>query len=396
MIYLDHAAATPLDSRVKNAMEPFLADQFFNPSSPYLPAKKVKEAYEDAKNRIAHTIGAKGNDIVITAGATEANNLAFNLDYEGIAIRNTNLKKYPRIAVLATEHDSVRGLSPDVCDVDFIKVDNNGRIVLKDLERKIHSETVLVSVALANNETGVVQPLSEIAAIIKNTREKRLKRGSNVPIFLHSDASQALSLIDISVARLGVDMMTINSAKICGPKGVGALYVSHDVLSFLKPIVSGGGQENGLRAGTENVPGVIGFAKAAELAKNHAATNRRKYTDYCEMFREILRDCKVKPIFLSGRKKLANFCSVSFPGIDAERIIYMLEDQEIYLSTGAACAASKGQKSRTLQAMGLKDDEIAGSLRISFGPTNDAQQIRTAARKIVEAVESEYNRIHGE
>ncbi len=378
MIYLDFAAATPVLEKALEAMKPYFTDSFFNPSAPYLAAKKVREAYEDAKDELAHTIGAKGADLVITAGATESVNLAFS----------TNTGK---VLYLATEHAAVRECAKQYSHEE-IAVDKTGLIDLKDLKRKIDSNVTMVSVALANNELGTIQPMSEIAEIIREERQKRLANGDKTPIYLHSDASQAMSLIDINVKRLGVDLLTLNSAKVYGPKGIGALYIAHGIK--LSPIVYGGGQERGLRSGTENVPLLIGFSRAAVVAKEHINGNRKKYEKLNAILRNELALAKVEPIFLGNKKhSLANFCTVSFPGIDAERLIYMLEDQEIYVSTGAACAASKGEKSHVLTAIGLSDTEIAGSIRITMGMLNDEEQICTAGKAIVAAVNAEAERV---
>ena len=375
MIYLDHAAATPVSKKTLEAMEPYFLDEFFNPSSAYLPAKKVAHEYDEAKASIAHAIGAKENDLVITAGATEANNLAFT------AISDNAKVLYPK-----TEHDSVRSPARRF-DYEEIEVDKFGRIIIEDLKAKIDEKTEIISVALANNELGTIQPLAEIAAIIREIRMERLKNNNPHQLLLHSDASQAMNLLDINVARLGVDLLTLNAAKVYGPKGVGALYVSHDVR--LKPLSVGGGQENGLRSGTQNVPGVIGFACALNHAKEHLNGNRKKYAG----FRKILLD-EVKDYELINKKhSLDNFVVFCFDGLDAERLIYLLEEREIYVSTGAACAASKGVRSHVLAAIGLTDSEIAGSLRITLGETNTEEQIHEAARIINEVVALEKERV---
>lgn len=377
MIYLDHAAATPVCKNALEAMNPFFSDEFFNPSSPYLAAKHVRQKYESAKGDIAHVIGAKSADIVITSGATEATNLAFTVAPK-------------HCLILATEHPSVREVARQY-NCDIVKVNKKGIIDLKDLRQKITPETELISVSLANNELGTIQPLAEISELIKKVKQERYQNRNNHNLYLHSDASQALSLIDLNVARLGVDLLTLNSAKIYGPKGVGTLYVAHGVK--LKPITYGGGQEMGLRSGTENVPGVVGFAAAAKLAKAHLNGNRKKYANLTKILRDELKKSEIEPLFLGDQKRqLANFCPVSFPGIDAERIIYMLEEQEIYLSTGAACAASKGEKSHVLTAIGLSDAEIAGSLRISLGILNNEENVRLAGQAIVAAIASEKRR----
>lgn len=407
MIYLDHAAATPVSAKALAAMQPYFTEQFFNPSAPYLPAKHVREAYEAAKSTIAWSIGAKGIDLVMTSGATESIQLAFTA-------------ATGKVLVLATEHAAVLETAKQH-DHDLIQVNPTGIIDLQDFRQKLTDEVGFVSISLANNELGTIQPLSEIAEILRSVREDRRARGVRLPLLLHSDASQALNLIDISVARLGVDLLTLNAAKVGGPKGVGALYVAHGV--ELHPLQFGGGQERGLRSGTENVPGVIGFATAAREAKTHLSGNRKKYQEMASVLkRELAHNSiiahigeKVKHFpgdslpeiseessadgateglkYLGNPKRqLANFLPICLPGLDAERLIYKLEQQEIYLSTGAACAANKGTKSHVLAAIGLSDTEIAGSLRISLGSTNTIEQMPLVAEALAQAVAEELAR----
>lgn len=399
MIYLDHAAATPVSQKALAAMMPYFSERFFNPSAPYLPAKHVREEYETAKDRIAHVIGAKGNDLVMTSGATESVNLAFTV------LQKKQATACPKALVLATEHKAVLEVAKQY-DYDFIAVDKNGIIRLDDLHEKIDDDTVLISVALANNELGTIQPLTEIGEIIKKVRQERLSRGVAVPLYLHSDASQALNLIDINVSRMGVDLLTLSAAKCGGPKGVGALYIGRgvEVLATNR----GGGQERGLRSGTENVAGVVGFAAALTETKEHSTYHRKLYSEMYDVFQKeiaLLEDVKndagqmltqkIKVRFLGDRRhQLANFCPVCFEGFDAERLIYSLEMKEVYLSTGAACAANKGAKSHVLQQIGLSDREIDGSLRISFGATNTLGQAREAGIRLREAILAEYQRMY--
>lgn len=375
MIYLDHAAATPVSDKVFEAMRPYFSEEFFNPSAAYLPAKKVAADYEAAKGVIAHAIGAKASDLVITAGATEANNLAFT------AIPSDGSCLY-----LETEHDSVRRVAEAYGGV-AVKVLPSGVIDLDDLKAKITDETELISVSLANNELGTIQPLSEIAGIIREVKFDRLKRGVKRQLLLHSDASQALNLLDINVARLGVDLLTLNAAKVYGPKGVGALYVSHE--ARLSPLTLGGGQENGLRSGTENVPGVIGFARAVEQAKEHLNGNRKKYASWRKILLAELQGYEL----INKKHALDNFVVLCYNGIDAERLVFLLEEKGVYVSTGAACAASKGVRSHVLKAIGLSDEQIAGSLRLTLGETNNEEQIHEAARIINEVVADERERV---
>ena len=431
MIYLDHAAATPVSDKVLQAMMPYYSHDFFNPSAAYLPAKKVAADYEAAKATIAHVIGAKVSDLVITAGATEANNLAFtslnvmanvpvfssaglefsSTSYAGtpaepslrdepvgsvrnIRAENSNqnfmLQKeqapFARVLYLVTEHDSVRRVAEQYGGM-AVKVLPNGLIDLTDLKNKITDSTELISVSLVNNELGVIQPLAEVSGIIREVKLDRMKRGVKTQLLLHSDASQALNLLDINVARLGVDLLTLNSAKIYGPKGVGALYVSHD--AKLHPLTVGGGQENGLRSGTENVPGVIGFAKAVELAKEHINGNRKKYA----VWRKILLDGLTGGEIINKKHTLDNFIVLCYDGIDAERLVFLLEEKGVYVATGAACAASKGVRSHVLSAIGLSDSQIAGSLRLTFGEANDEAQMHDAVDIINDVVNKERERI---
>lgn len=383
MIYLDHAAATPVSQTALAAMLPYFSESFFNPSAPYLPAKRVREDYQSAKDAIAHSIGAKGSDLVITAGATESINLAFTV--AGTLVSGPN-----RILTLATEHAAVLAAAMPY-GRELVGVDRTGLIDLDDFRTKLTDEITLVSISLANNELGTIQPLAEISEIIRAVRQDRLARGVTTPLYLHSDASQALNLLDINVSRLGVDLLTLNAAKCGGPKGVGALYVAHGVP--VRPLSLGGGQERGLRSGTENVPGVIGFATALTEAKKHLNGNRKKYTEMVGVLKKELLGSSLQVIFLGNPKHhLANFLPLSFPGLDAERLIYKLEQQGILISTGAACAANKGTKSHVLAAIGLNDAEIAGSLRISLGSTNTLDQMPIVAHALVEAVKSELAR----
>ena len=379
MIYLDHAAATPVSEKVLQAMTPYLTEQFFNPSAAYLHAKRVREDFEVAKGKIANFIGTKGSDLIITSGATEANALAF-----------TAVSKMGKILVLSTEHSSVLENVKNY-NYELIKVDKTGLIDLADLKQKLTDDVELVSISLANNELGTIQPLTEITELLRAAKRSRLERGITTQLLLHSDASQGLALLDLNVARLGVDLLTLNAAKVGGPKGVGALYIGHSVR--LQPYILGGGQERGLRAGTENVAGTVGFAAALEAVKGKSPSLRKKYTRLVENLKAELETAAVSPIFLGNKKhQLANFLPVCFPGLDAERLIYKLEDQGVLVSTGAACAASKNEPSHVLKAIGLSSAEIAGSLRLSLGVLNDEANIKAAGKIIKQAVKDEYER----
>ena len=423
MIYLDHAAAAPISAKALSAMMPYFSERFFNPSAPYLPAKHVRDDYETAKNALAHTIGAKGVDLVITSGATESINLAFtavnvikendnqnksmvNSGFPSGKLKNTTFE--PKVLVLATEHTAVLEVAKKY-HYEIIPVDKNGLVRTDVLSEMLDDTVALVSIALANNELGTIQPFSEINELLRKVRQNSLARGLDRPLYLHSDASQVLGLIEMNVARLGVDLLTLNSGKCGGPKGTGALYVAHGVR--LGAINRGGGQERGLRSGTENVAGTVGFAAAAVESQQHLSHYRKLYQKMSSIMRQELAKVEqyLKKVANSAKngiknnpqvvfwgnpqRQLANFCPVSFVGLDAERLIYALENEEVYVSTGAACAANKGSKSHVLSAIGLTDQEIMGSLRISFGSTNTLEDAQKAGKTIAQAALREYSRL---
>lgn len=380
MIYLDYAAATPLSKKAQQAMLPYFDEKFFNPSAAYLPATEVRREYEKAKGDIAHVIGAKAADLVMTSGATEANSLVF-----------ASIPDDVEILISAAEHPSVYENAKQK-KFQTIDIDANGRVILDDLRKKITPATQLVSVCLASSELGTIQPLSDIASIIAEERKRRAFAGEQTPLYFHSDASQGLGLMEVKVARLGVDLLTINAAKVYGPKGIGALYVGHNVR--LKPQTHGGGQELGLRSGTENVPATIAFAAAITEAKKHLAGERKRLNNLRAYFKKLLAE-KIDGIEFLGKEKtqLVNFMPLTIPGLDAERLIFALEDRDVYLSTGAACAASKGEKSPTLRAIGLNDKQIAGSLRITLGQPTTKEDVEQAAQAIADVVANERKRL---
>ena len=377
-IYLDHAAATPMDHRVLAAMQPYFSEQFYNPSSPYAPAVAVRRNYENAKHSIACSIGAKPGEIIMTAGATESINLAFS-----------GIKGH--VIVPDIEHHAVLACVKNL-DKTIIKSDKFGNVSADKIKQAIRPDTQLVSVALANNEIGTIQPLRDIAAVIKAERESRLISGNKTPIYLHSDASQGAGQLDVNVARLGVDMLTLNAGKIYGPKQVGLLWAASYVR--LLPQIVGGGQERGLRSGTENVAGTVGFARALELANEH-----RKYeSDRLTELRDNLQDFLVAAMpdaAVSGnlKRRLAGHLHISFPGIDGERLVFLLENRGVLVATGSACAANSGTRSHVLTAIGLSDKAADGSIRITLGHLSTPENIKIAGDIIVEEVQREYVRV---
>lgn len=379
LIYLDHAAATPMDRRVLVAMQPYFSDEFYNPSSPYAPAVAVRRIYEDAKHSIASSIGGKPGEITITAGATESINLAFSSVTGHVVVSNI-------------EHHSVLA-SADNLDKTIIESDIRGTVSADKIKSAIRPDTVLISVALANNELGTIQPLRDISQVVKNEREARLIDGNKTPIYLHSDASQGAGQLDVNVARLGVDMLTLNAGKIYGPKQVGLLWAASYVR--LSPQIVGGGQERGLRSGTENVAGTVGFAKALGLSNEH----RRYESDRLSRLRDGLQRDLISAfpnLVVSGNQKhrLSGHLHISFPGIDGERLIFILENRGVMVATGSACAANNGTRSHVLTAIGLSDELADGSIRITLGHLSNTENIKRASEIIVEEVRKEYMRIN--
>jgi hypothetical protein len=379
--YFDYAAATPLDERVLSAMTPYFTDKFYNPSSPYLPAVGVRHDYEQAKKVIAQIIGATGDEIIMTAGATESINIAIN-SINGHKICS------------AIEHDSVINTVKSG-DHTIIPVLQDGRIDIKALKSSIRDDTKLISVALANHEIGTIQPIKEIAQIIKDILKSRIESGNKTDLLLHCDASQGCGMLDINVGRLSVDMLTLNAAKIYGPKQVGLLWVRPGV--SLKTHVHGGGQELGIRSGTENVAGVIGFAEAIRLADKRRKGESKRLSQLRDYMEERLMQEFPSAIFSGNKKhKLPNFLHVSFPNIDAERLIFILENKNILVATGSACAAKKGLVSHVLTAIGMDESLANGSLRITLGRDSDRAKCDFAISEIVKAVKLELTRTGNE
>ena len=356
-VYLDYAAATPLDKTVADAMAAFYNDKFYNPSALYSGAREVKQALENARASVARTLGAKPSEITFTAGGTESANLAV----KGIA------EAYPEgeILVSAIEHDAV--LQPALaCGAKTIAVDKYARLNLEDLQNKLTDKTVLISVMYANNEVGTVQPLNELVALVHNIRTERRKAGNTLPLFLHTDACQAPQYLDVNVARLGVDLMTLNGGKMYGPKQSGILYHRTGVL--LKPQIVGGGQELGMRSGTENVANCVGFAIALELAVKDRQIMTKMAREITAEFKLSLME-KFAGCVFNGHPKmqLPNTIHVTFPGKDNERILFSLDDQGVYAAAGSACSASSEESSHVLLAMGINEIDSRASLRFTVG-----------------------------
>lgn len=377
VIYLDHAAATPLDERVLAAMQPYFTALFYNPSSPYSPALQVRRDYEAAKAVVAQAIGGKGDELVMTAGATESINLAFSSI--GGHVVTANIEHHAVLeAAKRFEHT-------------LVSSDEHGVVTAQAVRASIRPNTRLVSIALANNELGTIQPLREIAAVVQAERDARLARGDMTPIYLHSDASQGAGLLDIHVARLGIDMLTLNAGKVYGPKQVGLLWTASHV--HLTPQIVGGGQERGIRSGTENVAGTVGFAKAMELAERHRKSQSQRLVGLRDALQSQLATAFPDAIISGNQKRrLPGHLHISFPNLDAERLVFALEVRGVLVATGSACAANKGTRSHVLTAIGLDPSVADGSLRLTLGHLSTEENTKRAAEIIIEEIRRERQR----
>lgn len=382
-VYLDFAAATPMAEEVTQAMLPFFSEYFYNPSAPYNPARKAREAYEDARARLAHLIGARPQGITLTAGATEANNLAFALVVDPAA----------RVSVDAIEHESVMSVA-QTHHADVVRVHPDGLLDMDALAAAIVPETELVSIELANGELGTIQPIREVARLVSAERERRLEAGDFRQIWLHCDASQAAGYLSTNVSSLGCDLLTLSAAKVYGPKQLGLLWAAEGVQ--LRPLVLGGGQESGVRSGTENVAGAAGFAAALELAAKHRSFESRRLQQLRDRLQRSLKT-EFPWAVISGprnnKKRLPSLLHISFPLLDARRLVIALERRGVYVGTGSACAANKMRQSHVLKAIGMPEAVAQGSLRLTLGRTTTEDDVSYATQQLIEVVRDECARL---
>ncbi|MEO9309835.1 MAG: cysteine desulfurase family protein [Nitrososphaera sp.] len=358
MIYLDNAASTQISDEVLQEMMPYLKENYGNPSSIHRYGRVATKAIETARKRVADLIGAQPSEILFTSGGTESNNTAL------FGVVNS---KKGQIITSSVEHDAIlepcKKLESQGCSVIYLPVDNTATVDVEKLKSTISKETLLVSIMYANNEVGTIQPIKEIAQICKQYE---------VPF--HTDAVQAVGKVPVNVKDLGVDLMSISSHKINGPKGVGALYIKSGLK--IDPYLLGGGQEGGLRSGTENVANIVGFGKACQLAKENLDRN----TTYLRNLRDTLVDRVTKEISyvtLNGHKenRLPNNAHFTFLGVNGEDLIIKLDENGIAASTGSACSVKTQKASHVLAAMGFSHEQITGSLRLTVGLANTPQEI---------------------
>ena len=370
--YFDNAATTKVKEEVLDAMLPYLKEEYGNPSAVYALARNSKKAIENAREQVANLIGANKQEIYFTGSGSEADNLAL----KGIAF----CKKYKGNHIITSkiEHpavlDTCKFLENQGFEITYLNVDNNGFISLEELKQSVTNKTILISIMFANNEIGTIEPIEDIGKIAHSNG-----------ILFHTDAVQAAGNIKIDVNNLNVDMLSISGHKIYGPKGIGALYVKEGV-DFEK-FINGGHQEKNKRAGTENVAGIVGFGKAAKLAKENLEKHIlevKKLRDY--YIDEVLR--KIPNVRINGAKnaRLPGNSNISFLGINANDLLLELDNVGICASSGSACSSKDPNPSHVLMALGLKQEEIEGALRVTFGEYNTIEEVNFLIEHVEKAV----------
>jgi len=359
-IYMDHSATTPADPLVLEAMLPYFSEKFGNASSLHSFGREAKKALEESRQKVADLVGAKKEEIIFTGSGTESDNLAI----KGIAYKNK--KKGNHIITSAIEHHAVlypcKYLEAQGFEVTYLPVNNQGLAEVGDVEDAVTDKTILISIMHANNEIGTIQPIKEIGEVAERH-----------DIYFHTDAVQSVGKIPVNVEDLGVDLLSLSGHKIQGPKGVGALYIKKG--TPIEPLLHGGGHERNLRSSTENIAGIVGLARAAELAGERLEGDIKHLTQ--------LRDSLIKGIlnieeaYLNGHptKRLPNNVNVRFSYIEGESLVLTLDMKGIAASTGSACSSASLEPSHVLLAIGLKPEEAHGSLRLSLGRENTKEDV---------------------
>jgi len=361
LIYLDNAASTAVHPEVVKEMLPYFDVQYGNPSSIHQFGRKAKNAIQKARKQVAALIGAESDEIIFTSGGTESNNTIFyGIKFQGEKFEPSH------IITSSIEHDAVlepiRELQKS-CPITYLPVDKHGMINPDDITKSISEQTVMISIMFANNEVGTIQPIKEISKICKKYQ-----------IPLHTDAVQAVGKIPINVKDLGVDALSISSHKINGPKGIGALFIKKGLT--VTPQILGGGQENGMRSGTENVASIVGFGKACEIAKDKLSDNISHFHSlYSLILAKTIKEITYVKLNGHPEKRIFNNIHLTFMGVNGEDLIIKLDEHGIAASTGSACSVHTQKASHVLKAMGFNHEQITGSLRLSFGYMNTLDEI---------------------
>jgi cysteine desulfurase len=372
-IYLDHAATTSVAEEVLKAMKPYFSEKFGNASSLHDFGNEAQEAIEKSRKIASKFIGARPAEIIFTSGGTESNNLAI----KGIVFANKN--KGNHIITCKIEHPAIlrpcEWLEKNGFKITYLDVDDKGIVNPKDVEKNITDKTILVSIMFANNEIGTIEPIDEIGKICKKHK-----------IYFHTDAVQAFGKIPINVKKMNIDLLSASSHKLYGPKGVGLLYIKQDVK--IEPVAHGGGHEQGLRSGTENTAGIVGFVTAIKLAEKIMKKEAERQTKLRDkIIKEIL---KIKGAQLNGhvKQRLPNNVNVSIKGVEGEALLIRLNEKGIAVSTGSACSTKSLKPSHVLKAIGLTDEQAHGSLRITLGKDNKQEEIDYVIKEIPKIINS--------
>ena len=366
-IYLDNAATTSMRQEVLDEMVPYFSENYGNPSSLYSIAQIARDAVDESRENVAKILNCKPSEIIFTSGGTESDNMAI------IGVAKALKEMGGHIITTKIEHHAVIHAMEELESIGFrisyLNVDEAGFINLDELESEIKNDTSLVSIMLANNETGTIQDLPKISQIIKN-KAKDLQR----EIYIHSDAVQAAGKLDLDTKKLGIDLMSLSGHKVRGPKGVGCLYLKRGIP--ISPMIVGGGQERQRRSGTENVPGIVGFSKALALAneeKNKFNTHCRKLTDLLKL---RLQNLEYEHIIVTPNEdSLSNILNVCFKGFEGEPILIGLDMEGIFASSGSACSSASLEPSHVLVSMGIDPKLAVGSIRFSFSYENTPEDV---------------------
>jgi len=377
-VYLDNSATTAMATEVVDAMLPYFSEEMGNAQSVHSFGQRAKAAVEKARRQVAELIDAAPAEIVFVSGGTEADNLALR----GIAEAHRDYGRH--IITTRIEHPAVlatcEALERSEFRITYLPVSSRGLIDIEDVRDAIGDDTILISVMLANNETGTIQPIEEIAGAVSKARGRGVEH-----LHFHTDAVQAVGKIPVDVKRLGVDLLSLSAHKIHGPKGVGALYVRKG--TRLSKLLHGGHHERDRRAGTENVPGIVGLGKAAELARvqlDERAARMRELRDYLES--QLMTYVTNVRINGDAERRVPNISNLSFEGVDGESLLISLDLKGVAVSTGSACASGSLEPSHVLQALGLSREEVRGSLRISLSAYTTRDEIDYAVSVLRETV----------
>ncbi|MDD2942832.1 MAG: cysteine desulfurase family protein [bacterium] len=372
LIYLDYNATTPCDQRVVEKMLPYFTQVYGNPANGlHIQGRMASDAVDEARHQVAECIGAYPGEIYFTSGATESNNIAIR----GLAWQKKQNNRY-RIITSVIEHKAVlqpcKKLEEDGFEITLIPVDSNGLVRVEDIKSVIDDRTLLITVQTANNEIGTLQPISEIAEI-----------AHQYGALMHTDAAQAVGKILVNVDDQGVDLLSMSAHKLYGPKGVGALYIRGGTRNIpLEPLILGGGQEKGLRSGTTNVPAIVGFGEACQIAKELVNDELFRITSLRDQFEQTLTK-EIHSLRINGKNapRLPNTSSLTFPGIDADALLLNLP--EVMMGTGSACTSGAIEPSHVLQAIGLSREDSFSTIRVSLGRFTTVDEIELSIQEII-------------